>query len=339
MWDASKCDFCGDCLVKCRYVDYDKDRAVEEIKLLMEGKEANILNSCITCNACFETCPTGADPANLIYKMQEKIGCPIAAQNELMLDGLAKILEEGTGDSEFIEGDPEKPILSFDSFEFNQFPEGTLDSKLFEGMSVLRGRLYTSMVGLVHFGGVSLSEKYAQKVVDRLAEFGRDIVYLHNEGYALAHVKCKELGIIVPYKYLHLFEYLSNYFEDNKDKITRLNKKVAYQTNCADRWLPEQDDMLEKLLDLIGVERVQRQYEGRDALCCSGPVIRTNKELAIKIQNDNVKDAIDAGADAMITICPICDWVLRRPTSQQGIPKIFITDLCRMALGEIPWPG
>jgi len=24
MWDASKCDLCGDCLVKCLYVDYDK---------------------------------------------------------------------------------------------------------------------------------------------------------------------------------------------------------------------------------------------------------------------------------------------------------------------------
>ena len=214
-----------------------------------------------------------------------------------------------------------------------------MDSQLFEGMSVLRGSQYASLVGLVHFGGGSLAEKCAQKVIDRLAAFGKDIVYLHSEGYALAHVKCRELGIDVPYKYLHLFEYLSHYFEDNKDKIKRLNKKIAYQTNCADRWLPEQDGMLNKLLDLIGVERVQRQYEGKDALCCSGPVIRTNKELAMKIQADNVKDAIDAGADAMMTICPICDWALRRPTAQLGIPKIFITDLCRMALGEIPWPG
>ena len=70
---------------------------------------------------------------------------------------------------------------------------------------------------------------------------------------------------------------------------------------------------------------------------CSGPIIRTNKALAIKMQDDNVTDAINAGADAIVTICPICDWVFRRPTSRQGIPKIFITDLCRMALGEIPW--
>ena len=57
MWDASKCDLCGDCLVKCRYVDYDRDRAVSEMKLLMESKAADILDKCITCNACFQVLP------------------------------------------------------------------------------------------------------------------------------------------------------------------------------------------------------------------------------------------------------------------------------------------
>ncbi|MGB4206435.1 MAG: hypothetical protein WBJ43_00440, partial [Smithellaceae bacterium] len=61
MWDAAKCDFCGDCLVKCRYVDFDCDAAVKEMKLLAEGKEAEILNRCITCLACNNYCPTGAD--------------------------------------------------------------------------------------------------------------------------------------------------------------------------------------------------------------------------------------------------------------------------------------
>ena len=26
MWDASKCDLCGDCLTKCLYINYDKDK-------------------------------------------------------------------------------------------------------------------------------------------------------------------------------------------------------------------------------------------------------------------------------------------------------------------------
>ena len=339
MWDASKCDLCGDCLVKCRYVDYDHDKAVSEIKLLMEGKAADILDKCITCNACFQYCPTGADPADLIYKMQEKIGTgPIVTGFKPFIDSVIKTFEKGSRDVQVIEGDPDKPALSFDSFPFTQFPEGTLESSMFKGMTVVRGRKYASLVGMAHMGGASLAERYGRKVIDGFAELGKDIVYLHNEGYILAHVKARELGIDVPYKYMHLFEYMRDYLMNNQNDITKLNKKVAYQPNCAVRWLPEQDVWLNEILELIGVERVSRKYEGLNALCCGGPAIGVNIELAMNMQNDNIKDAIDNHAEAMITICPMCDTVMRDQTAKAGLPKIFITDLCRMALGEVPWP-
>jgi Fe-S oxidoreductase len=339
MWDSSKCDLCGDCLVKCRYVNYEKERAVAEITLLMEGKEADILSKCITCIACNDYCPTGADPSDLIFKMQEKIGtCPIVVVGKPVLDEMAKGLEGRGEPSQLIQGDPDKPVLSFDAFEFGQFPEGTLESMLFKGMTVVRGSEYNSLVGLVHMGGESFVEKYAQNVIDKLASLGKEIVYLHNEGFVLAHLRAKEYGITVPFKYMHLFEYLRNYLRDHQNSITKLGKKVAYQANCATRWLPEQDGFLDEIFELIGVERPSRQYERLNTVCCTAPIIYTDRELAIDIQEKNVKDAIECGADALITICPICDAVMRRPTSRLGLPKIFITDLCRIALVEKSWP-
>jgi Fe-S oxidoreductase len=339
MWDASKCELCGDCLVKCRYVDYDKDRAVAEIKLLMEGQEADILKQCITCMACSDNCPTGADPSNLIFKMQEKTrSSPIVAAAAPFLDHIARGLEGRGEPGDLIPGDPEKPVLSLDGFEFRQIPEGTLDSVLFKGMTVVRGPEYMSLVGCVHMGGESFVEQYAQGVISRLARLGKEIVYFHNEGYVLAHLKAKEYGIATPFKYTHLFEYLRDYLREHRGSITRLGKKVAYQANCATRWLPEQDGFLDEIFELIGVERPPRNYEGLNALCCTAPIINTNRDLAIEIQEKNVADAIECGADALITICPICDRVLQRPTSQHGLPKIFVTDLCRIALGEKSWP-
>jgi Fe-S oxidoreductase len=339
MWDASKCNLCGDCLVKCRYVDYDKDRAVAEIKLLMEGKDADILSKCTTCIACNDYCPTGADPSNLIFRMQEKIGtCPIAVVGKPALEALAKALE-GQGDPrQLIPGDPDKPALSLDSFQFEQFPESTFDSQLFRGMTVVRGGEYMSLAGCVHMGGESFVQRYGQGVIDKLASLGKDIVYMHNEGFVLAHVKAKEYGFNVPFKYMHLFEYLRNYLRDHKNNVTKLGKKVAYQANCATRWIPEHDAFLNEIFELVGVERPSRQYERLNAVCCTGPIIYTNRELAIDIQKKNFEDAIECGADAIITSCPICDRVLRRPSSQFGLPKIFITDLCRIALGEKLWP-
>jgi len=339
MWDASKCNLCGDCLVKCRYVDYDKDKAVAEIKLLIEGRDAEILNKCITCMACMDYCPTGADPSNLIFQMQEKIGTsPIVAAGKPVLEALTKGLE-GRGDpSQVIPGDTDKPVLSFDSFQFELFPAGTLDSQLFKGMTVIRGYDYANLAGNVHMGGESFVKRYGQRVLQNLASLGKDIVFIHNEGFVLPGVKAKEYGFKVNFRYMHLFEYLRNYLRDHRDTVSRLGKKVAYQANCATRWMHEYDAFLDEIFELVGVERPNREYERLNALCCSAPLIYTNRELAVDIQRRNFEDAIASGADAIITSCPICYGVFRRPSAHFSLPSIFITDLCRIAFGEKPWP-
>jgi hypothetical protein len=56
------------------------------------------------------------------------------------------------------------------------------------------------------------------------------------------------------------------------------------------------------------------------------------------MHNDNIQDAIGNKAKAMVTICPLGDAVMCDQTSKAGLPKIFITDHGRMALGEISWP-
>ena len=339
MWDASKCNLCGDCLVNCRYVNYDRDKAIAEIKLLMDGKPADILNKCTTCIACMDYCTTGADPSDLIFKMQEKIGTsPIVVVGKPAREALVKALE-GHGDAgQVIPGDLDKPALSLDAFRFDNFPEGTFDSQLFRGMTIVRGGEYASLAGYVHMGGASLVEKYGQRVLDNLASLGKDIVYIHNEGFVLAHVKAKEYGFKVRFKYMHLYEYLCNYLKAHKKSITKLDKKVAYQANCATRWIPEYDAFLDEIFKLIGVKRPGRKYERLNAVCCTGPLIYVNRELAVDIQKKNFEDAIACGADAIITSCPICNGMFRRPSLQFNLPNIFITDLCRIALDEKPWP-
>jgi heterodisulfide reductase subunit B len=132
---------------------------------------------------------------------------------------------------------------------------------------------------------------------------------------------------------------MRDYLRSNKNDITLLNKKIAYQPNCAVRWIPEQNIWLDEILELIGVERVSRKYEGLNALCCGGPALAVNKDLGLNMQKENIKDALDNNAEAMIIICPMCDAMMRDQISKAGLPKIFITDLCRMALGEISWPA
>ena len=331
MWDASKCDLCGDCLTKCLYINYDKDKAVSEIRALMEGKQANIVSDCITCCACREYCPTDADPLSLIISAQEKAGTFPISEEELVKASFEV-------PSEVIPGDPDKPVLSLCTME-RYIPEGAIEGQLFEGMTIARGGDYYCLIGWEHSGKESPIKRYAQRFIDNLTSLGKDILFLHDDCYAMVHTKVKDYAIAVPFKYMHIFEYLYSYLKDHQSNITKLGKRVAFQQPCASRYTPDKNHFLDEIFELIGVERPSRKYERETAMCCSAPIIRTKPEFAVELQERNVRDAIDCGADALITLCPVCDRLMRRPTGQLGLTKIYITDLCRIALGEKPWPA
>jgi len=330
MWDAAKCDLCGDCLVKCLWVDYDRDKAVSEIRALMEGKNAEIVGRCVTCCACREYCPTGADPFNLIMGAIEKAGVFPVNQEELIAGSFAV-------PGEVSPGDPDKPALSLCTMG-RYLSDENLGGQLFEGMTLVRGGDYYCLIGWEHSGFESPIERYAQRFIDNLASLDRDIVFLHDDCYAMVHAKIRDYGIEVPFRYVHLFQYLRDYLRDHRSSITRLGKKIAYQQPCASRYTPEKNVYLDEILELIGVERPPRKYERETALCCTAPIIRTDVDRAVEAQERNVRDAIDCGADALLTLCPVCDRVMRRPTGQLGLAKVYITDLCRIALGEKEWP-
>ena len=333
MWDASKCDLCGECLMRCLYVDYDEKKAKMNIQALMDSRDAEILHRCVTCCACREYCPTGADPFDLILKaMEEKKTYPVPPETLKIMD-LA-----GAIPSSVSVKDGDKPALSVCVMDAN-LPAGALDGEMFKGMTIVKGGDYFCYVGYLHIGQESPVEKHARQFIDNLSRVGKDIVFLHDDCYAMVAAKVKDYGIEVPFKYMHIYEYMRNYLRDHREKIKPLGKKVAYQRPCASRYTPEKDAFLDEIFQLLGVERVARQYDREKALCCSGAFVRVYPDLARAVQEKNINDAIAYGAEALITLCPMCDRVLKKPAAAKGLPKIYITDLCRIALEGISFPA
>lgn len=333
MWDADKCNFCGDCLTRCQYANYDKQEAVNQIKMLMRGDHAEVVDKCVTCCACHEYCPTGADPYDLILRVQEKYNAfPISPETLADFDMNLSI------PSEVIKGDPDKPVLSLCVME-RSLPPGAIEGQIFKGLSIARGGDYFCLIGYVHVGKESPIRRNAQRFIDNVAALGKEVIFLHDDCYAMVHAKVRDYGIKVPFKYMHILEYLRNYLRDNRSKVRPLGKKLAYQRPCASRYTPEKDIFVDEIFSLIGCERPQRKYERENALCCTGAYARVYPPLAGEFKAKNIDDAVQCGADALITLCPLCDRVLKRSSAERGLRKIYITDLCRMALGEITWPA
>ncbi len=333
MWHAEKCDLCGDCLVRCQYVDYSREQAVEQIQALINDEPAEILGRCVTCCACNEYCPTGANPFDLINGLQE------ARQSLAIPEKMIKFMDAGaTVPSALIPGAPSKPALSLCVME-RPLPDDAVGGQMFDGMTVAKGGEYFCYLGYVHIGMESPLQENAQTYIDSLTSIGApEIVLLHADCHAMIQ-KMPEYGIEVPFKAIHIIEYMRDYFKEHPENIQPLNRKIAYQRPCASRYSGDIEPVLDELFELMGVERVKRAYDRESALCCGGLFSRIDPERIQPTMEKNIRDALGAGGEAMVFLCPLCMTTLAKPADQAGLKPIFITQLARMALGEIPFPG
>ena len=326
MFKGEKCDLCGDCLVLCPYVEYERDEAIEQFRRLVEGETPPIVSACVTCVACNQFCEKGANPFDLILSRQEESGAlEIPEQNTALFRNLPN------APSEVIPGDPGRPALSLCSV--GDLVPDLFNGPLFEGMTVLKGGDYFCGVGWVHLGCETPVRENAPRVVENLAATGAaEIVFYHDDCYALLATMVNDYGIDVPFRPVHIIEYLLDRVKEHAGEIKPLGLRVAYQQPCASRYTPWKDEQLDELFGLIGVERVEREHDRRFALCCGSPVMPRDRDRAMVIKERNIRDAADHGAQAMAYLCPLCVLNLRKVAAAAGLENFHVIELVNRAL-------
>jgi Fe-S oxidoreductase len=333
MFKYDRCNDCGDCFVQCPYADFSRDSAIREIQSLKRGEETAILGQCITCMACNEYCPTGANPYDLILKLQEE------KKIHFVEPGVTDFIEATlTGvPNEIIPGDPDRPALNL-CVMGHAYPADITESKMFAGLTLVRGSDYFSRAVFLHTGMESRVRSHTENYINNLAKLNkREIIFVHDDCYAMVVKKAPEYGITVPFRAVHIIEYMLGYLQEHTSSIVTLNRKIAYQRPCISRYTPEKEPFLDMLFDLIGAERVARRYDRKNALCCAFGLRETDPVRGAQILKRNLDDALDHGAEAMVFLCPGCYWLTSAACEERGLAAIFATDLCRISLGEIPF--
>ncbi len=333
MFDAILCDRCGECLARCLYVDYDELRAVLEMDQLIAGHEAPILSACVTCFACNEYCPRDARPFDVILERQEQFGSLGIPQQ--MIDAQEA---RYAVTSEVRVQKNEGRVLS--ACVFGSSDAHLFQGRLFEGLPMVKGRHFFCYVLFDHLGAGSVTRRHAQAFVNNLAASGaEEVILFHDDCYGMLVDRVPHFGINVPFRPVHLVEYLQRYLESHRQAITRLDLRVAYQRPCASRLSPGKEKSVDAVFDLIGVERLQRRYDRENSLCCSLAVSTRDPERAAAIRQRNVDDALKAGAQALCFLCPMCSRGLGDDAGARGLAGYHIIELARMALGELPAPA
>ncbi len=104
---------------------------------------------------------------------------------------------------------------------------------------------------------------------------------------------------------------------------------------------PEFPTILEKLIKLLGAEPLDFRLK---TFCCGGPIFMPEEKAAEDIAYKILKEAKQAGAQVIVTLCPLCHLMLDskqkaleiRRNEKIGIPVLYVTQLVGIALGLGP---
>jgi succinate dehydrogenase / fumarate reductase cytochrome b subunit len=117
--------------------------------------------------------------------------------------------------------------------------------------------------------------------------------------------------------------------------VVRPKDRLGYEEH------PERDIYLERLIDALGAEPVE--YDGARK-CCGFPVITMSRETSLRQAGTHLGDALDAGADCLVTPCPLCHLNLdmQQPEAAKivnrdlGLAVLHLPQLVGLALGCEP---
>jgi succinate dehydrogenase / fumarate reductase cytochrome b subunit len=104
---------------------------------------------------------------------------------------------------------------------------------------------------------------------------------------------------------------------------------------------PDRDLYLERVIETLGGEVVE--YDG-SRRCCGFPIITMNRETSLRQAGTHLGDALDQGADCLVTPCPLCHLNLdmQQPEAAKivgrdlGLAVLHLPQLVGLALGFEP---
>jgi Fe-S oxidoreductase len=334
-YDPAVCDRCEtvDCLMRCRYIDVSLAEAREERKKIIAGMDSRVLDECITCYACEEYCPYHNHPFFQIVEQQERlekwpVPTPITRQQLGMMAMKKQMAPQQL----------RAPVINMCFFPMLS---GTVRGKLFEGASAFGGSDVFCNIMWLHFAKNSVIRERLPRAIENIMNFAlrdsgvKELVCFHDECYGAYTHLAPAFGIEVPFKPVHLFEYLAKRLTALKKEIRPLNKVVAYQRPCSNRLIPETQPWVDEIFGLIGATRPERRYDRENALCCAMTVKAAQRDdLADDLQKQNLDDMQAVGAEYCVFNCPACFMELSGMVKERGITPILMSDLCHQALGQ-----
>lgn len=350
-WD--NCTACGNCLVNCRYIDFSRQEAIEDIKKINKGlhAESKAVQKCKSCYACNAFCPNDAHPYERIHyawnERYEKEGFPARAGYLMpgklpnFRQSLHYIEKEKGLHKKWNSPQPPAKTCLYPGCNLLAMPllaQGEIFEKLpvWGSWDECCGEMFFRMGALdvVKKRAHYLSEYYRDKNIEEL-------VFVCPAGYNMfTHVLPEQFGAKFSFKTTFFTDWFINRINDGTFTIrNKLSGTVVMHDSCHARVLGgEFMESQRRLLRMLGLEVVEAQQDLKHGLCC-GVAAGCNSYSLFDLVGCGLKGlaALDkSAADEAAMYCTGCLLTLGifRLAKPFGKRLRHIVEYAREALGE-----
>jgi len=194
---------------------------------------------------------------------------------------------------------------------------------------------------LLRTGQRGLTRSFAEHTRDLMKASGAGIMITACAG-CMATTKrdhSKVLGGDLGYEVMHVSQFAAKLIEEGRLTFNRsVPRKVTYHDPChLGRHAGVFDPPRFVIESIPGTELVEMPRSREHSRCCgAGAGFKAQfNDYAVNIAADRVQEAIDVGAEQMITTCPFCAVNLNAGAKQLGarLPTIDLMQLVLEALG------
>lgn len=288
----------------------------------LEKSVADRLFQCVLCGDCFRRCPSGINAPELVK----------AARVELVEAGFAydthRALVENIMRTGNIYGDEamEVPVSQGQAVVFLGCQYGSRLNKTKKYLKVMEKLGLPARVEgglccgypMAVLGFKRSLEEYKKRFLDRFQS--QEMVSF-----------CPSCALFLKEEYdfpvKHVLQVVA---EKLKGKEFAPNGKVVtYHDSCDLSRGMKITEEPRQILKALGYKVVEMKHNRAQSRCCGGGggILTTDQLMSTDISEARIQEALETGAETLVTACPTCEQVLRKAASNVKTGKIAVKEL------------
>lgn len=288
----------------------------------MDKSVAERIFQCVLCGDCFRRCPSGIKAPELIR----------AARAQLVEAGLAydthRALVENIMRTGNIYGDEamEVPVTQGEAVVFLGCQYGSRLNKTKKYLKIMDKLGLPARVE----GGLCCGYPMAVLGFKRsLEEYKKRFLERFKPEEMVAF--CPSCALFLKEEYgfeaKHVLQVIAQKLEGRE--LPSNGKTVTYHDPCdLSRGIKITEEP-RKILKALGYRLVEMKHNRNQSRCCGGGggILTTDQSMSAEIAQDRIEEALETGAEILVTACPTCEQVLRKAASSAKGGKITVKEL------------